>query len=261
MILSSSHKSIPFALASSDKDAIEDLLQKVGADVPHQREDFAKRFTDSQHPAWYRYANGIYNHPKTWWIGIIQTQMVLGVWGARHKAEASIRQAGLAQVLYQLTAPENRDRSKTLVLEAARFNLSYRKADTLGRFHGGMFTNYASTGGRGGAAVTSHSLKWASRITNLTIASFGAAIGAIAANQKTEEDILNAIITGRPDPLPARYKTLAQQAPVESTGEIEHLITGEVNGVDALNRVLPGPVPIREFCNRPENVNLRDICK
>lgn len=260
MIISSPHGSMPFALASSDKDAIEDLLQKVGADAPHQREDFARRFTDSQHPAWYRYTSGIYNHPKTWWIGIIQTQMVLGVWGPRHKAEASIRQAKLAQILYQLTAPENRDRSKTLVVEAVRFNLNYRKADIAGRFHGGFFTNYASMGGRRGAAATAQSVKWSARITNLTVASFGAAIGAIAANRKTEEDILNAIITGKPEALPSRYKTLAQQALVDTTGEIESIVIGEVKGVEALNHVLPGPTPIRDFCNRPENVNLKELC-
>lgn len=261
MILNSPQGPVPFTLPLTDKAAVEGLLRKAGEDIPRQREDFARRFTDGQHPAWRRYIDGIYNHPKTWWIGIIQTQMVLGVWGARRKAEASIRQAALAQVLHQLTAPENREQSDTLIIEAVRFNLQYRKADIIGRFHGGLFTNYASMGGRRGAAATGRGLKWAGRITNLTVASFAAAIGAIAANRKTAEDILNAIITGKTEALPARYNALAQQASAESTGEIEHIVLGEVHGVDALNRVSPSPVPIREFCGRPENVDLTSICR
>lgn len=261
MLLDSSQGPVPFALPMTDKAAVEGLLHKASTDIPHQREDFAQRFTDEQHPAWHRYIDGIYNHPKTWWIGIIQTQMVLGVWGTRRKAEASIRQATLAQILHQLTAPENRDHSERLIVEAVRFNLKYRKADITGRLHGGLFTNYASMGGRHGAAATGRGLKWAGRITNLTVASFGAAIGAIAANRKSPEEILNAIITGKTDALPSGYKTLAQQASTEPTGEMEHVVAGEVHGVAALNSISPAPVPIREFCNRPENVDLKGICR
>lgn len=261
MILNSSQGQVPFTLLPAEKSAVENLLRKVGQAPPRQRDEFARRFTDGQHPAWRRYIDGIYNHPKTWWIGIIQTQMVLGVWGARRKAEALIRQAALAQILHQLTAPENRERSETLIVEAVRFNLQYRKADIAGRFHGGLFTNYASMGGRRGAAATGHGLKWAGRITNFTIASFGAAIGALAVGRKTPEDVLNAIITGKTEALPAQYQVLAQQAPAEATDELEHIVNGEVQGVDALNRVSPSPVPIRDFCTRPENVDLKSICR
>lgn len=261
MILNGPQGSIPFTLSHNDKAAAESLLRKASEDFSFQREDFARRFTDSQHPAWHRYIDGIYNHPRTWWIGIIQTQMVLGVWGARRKSEALIRQGALAQILYQLVAAENRDRSEALILEAVRFNLQYRKADITGRFHGGLFTNYASMGGRRGVTATTHGLKWAGRITNLTVASFGAAIGAIAASRNTAEDILNAIITGSSEALPDHYKALAKQTSAGPTDGIEHLVTGEVYGVDALNRVSPAPVPIREFCNRPENVDLKGICR
>ena len=261
MILNSSQGHVPFTLPPADKAAVESFLRKAGQDAPRQRDDFARRFTHNEHPAWRRYIEGIYNHLKTWWIGIIQAQMVLGIWGPHRKAEASIRQAALAQILHQLTAPENRERSETLILEAVRFNIRYRKADITGRFHGGLFTNYASMGGRRGAAATGHGLKWAGRITNLTVASFGAAIGAIAAGRSTPEDMLNAIITGKTEALPVRYKEFAQQTPTESTAELEHIVYGEVHGVNALNRVSPRPVPIREFCSRPENVDLKSICR
>src|SRR5690606_30211322 len=182
------------------------------------------RFTDEQHPAWRRYVDGIYNHPKTWWIGIIQTQMILGMWGEQRKAEASIRQSTLARILHQLTTPSNRAQSEMLISEAVRFNLKHRKADITGRFHGGLFTNYASMGGRRGAGIPGQSIKWAGRITNLTIASFGATIAAIAANRKTAEDILNAIITGKTQPLPAGYKTLAKNSSDPATRELEIVV-------------------------------------
>lgn len=261
MILNSQQGHVPFTLSPADKAAVESLLRKAGQDDPHQRDDFARRFTHNQHPAWRRYIEGVYNHPKTWWIGIIQTQMVLGIWGHNRKAEASIRQAALAQILQYLTAPENREQSETFIVEAVRFNLRYRKADITGRFHGGLFTNYASMGGRRGAAATGQGLKWAARITNLTVASFGAAIGAIAAGRKTPEDVINAIVTGKTEALPVRYKELAQQTPIESTAELEHIVYGEMHGVNALNSVSPSPVPIREFCSRPENVDLEGICR
>lgn len=67
----------PFSLSTADKMVVESFLQEAtqSPDV----DNFADRFTDSQHPAWVRYVNGIYNHPKTWWIGIIQIQMVSGI--------------------------------------------------------------------------------------------------------------------------------------------------------------------------------------
>lgn len=252
---------VAFNLSPVDKSALERLLRNAAEDTPRQRNDFARRFTDGQHPAWRRYIEEIYNHPKTWWIGIIQTQMVLGIWGSRRKAEASVRQASLSQVLHQLTTPENRERSDALITEAVRFNLEHRKADITGRFHGGLFTNYASMGGRRGTTSGAHSLRWAGRVTNFTIASFGAAIGVIGAGRKTTEDVLNAIITGKADALPIGYKALAEHSSVGVQDELQHLVNGEVHGVNALNRVSPAPMPIREFCARPENVDLRSICR
>lgn len=261
MILVTEQGRVPFVLSPPDKHAVESLLLKVAQDQPNQRDDFARRFVETQHPAWRRYVDGIYNYPKTWWVGIIQTQMVVGLWGAQRKAEASIRQAALARILYELTSDQNREHAGELIREAVRFNLKYRKADIAGRFHGGVFTNYVSMGGRHASVGTRRSLKWAGRITNFTIASFGAAIQAVVAKLKSEDDILNAIITGKADPVPAGYRNLAKALPDTATDELEHLVFGEVYGVDALNRVSPGPVPLREFCARPENVNLKNICE
>lgn len=71
MILDSSQGPLFFALPPVDKMVSQDFLRKVSQDSERQRDDFAQRFTDEQHPAWRRYVDGIYNHPKTWWIGII----------------------------------------------------------------------------------------------------------------------------------------------------------------------------------------------
>jgi len=252
---------IPLALSPLDKKAVGTFLEKIAQEDQKEIGKTMKNFASRELPAWQRYIDGIYSHPKTWWVGIIQMQMVMGIWGSKHRSEAMIRQNLLSQVLSELLADENRERSQKLIMLTVRFNIKYRKANISGRFHGGMFTNYASMGGRFGRGL-SRGMKWSGRLTNFTIASFGAAIQAIAKDFKSTDAILNSIITGKPERLPYQYKNLITDKSMSNYEMgLRSIIEGELHGVNTLNQRTPGPVPIREFCSRPENINLRNICK
>lgn len=136
------------------------------------------------------------SHPKTWWIGIIQIQMVSGIWGNRNKARAMLRQQALGRALGQLLAEENQSESIELIRLAVRFNLKHCKADIAGRLHGWFFTNFASTGGRLGKLAGAKT-KLPVIATNLMFSTFGATIQSVAEGLETPDHIVNAAISGK----------------------------------------------------------------
>ena len=247
------------SLSALDKNHVEAFLTR--AQNSNGSSQFADRFTDTQSPGWQRYFNGIYNHPKTWWIGIIQLQMVSGMWGSKHKARAMLRQQALARVLHQLMAEKNRSDSLELIHRAVRFNLKYRKADIAGRIHGGVFTNFASTGGRMGKAIGTKT-KIPITATNLMLATFGAAIQSIANSFDTPDHIINSMITGKAQEIPEGYRLLAHSAPQDKKAlELTDAVEVGLHGVSAINNIAPGPIPISEFCSHPENIDLKRLCQ
>src|SRR5690606_10275052 len=100
-------------------------------------------------------------------------QMQTGLWGRKWQSVASVRANALGQVVL------NSGNHLPLIKKVVMFNLRYRKADMAGRLAGGFFTNYASTGGKLGKGLSDRS-KTARNLSNLTIASYGCAIQAIA---------------------------------------------------------------------------------
>lgn len=170
----------------------------------------------------------------------------------------------MARVLSELLAEENRERSLEISLKAVRFNLKYRKADIMGRVHGGVFTNYSSTLGRfGGRRLSGRpSVTIPVSATSLLLATFGAAIQSIALGYETQDHIINAMITGRAEELPEGYRFASRMTGEQALDqEVAAGVKAGLYGVDALNDIAPGPVPIREFCQRQENVNLKGLCK
>ncbi|PCM44228.1 hypothetical protein CPA50_12000 [Marinobacter sp. ANT_B65] len=172
-----------------------------------------------------------------------------------------LRQQALARVLRQLLAEENQNASRELIRHAVRFNLKYRKADIAGRLHGGVFTNFASTGGRLGKLAGAKTRIPVSA-TNLMLATFGAAIQSIAEGLETPDHIVNAAISGKVQKLPEGYRSLAHASPNDGKVlQLTNAVAAGLHGVSAVNNIAPGPVPISEFCSRPENIKLRGLCQ
>ncbi|QIL88447.1 hypothetical protein GNX18_00675 [Microbulbifer sp. SH-1] len=76
--------------------------------------------------------------------------MQLGLWGTRHRSDASVR----ANVLLRVSEPIQREMAGLVEGQSApilrfllHYNMKYRKTDILGGLTGGAFTNFASTGG------------------------------------------------------------------------------------------------------------------
>lgn len=142
-----------------------------------------------------------------------------------------------------------------------RYNLQHRKADIVGRLLGSKFTNYASTGGRFGNKRLSKGGKLARTITNFSIASYGAAIKALAEEHRTLEAIIQSVLTGRPEDLPAGYHSQSGAPLSEEETNLLENVESALSEVMSLTQVEPGPVPIKEFCSRPENINLKGVCR
>ncbi|WP_078120289.1 hypothetical protein [Thiosocius teredinicola] len=248
---------------------IEELKKKSEQEVT----EFAIKATHADDPSWWRFAVGVKNHPITWWMGIFQLQMQAGLWGHKHQIAANQRADILLFPLKQLyTQSQNIDlgheqadkvidKSQEVIGKVINFNLKHRKADMVGRTIGGVFTSYASGGGRAGARKPKSFTKKAGiASTNFALASYGAAIKAVGLGYTKAEDILQSILTGRPEQMPIGFRTESPSLDGEGAEYAQ--------GVQAVAPVMigfasatSGPVPIQVFCNRPENINLKGVCR
>lgn len=195
--------------------------------------------------------------------------MQMGIWEHKWKGISQTR----ASVLWQISSPLRKEAGDTfkgegnpntpdLLSTIFKYNLKYRKADVLGRLSGAKFTNFASTGGLAGTRAIKRikGARFARGFVNLAIASYGAGIKAIIEGEKTLTPIIQAIITGTPEKLPPNYDRFKLM--VLSHEEKVALETLELSITEmlSLSQLSPGPVPIKEFCTRPENISLKSIC-
>lgn len=251
-------------LTVNERETIQQVVEQLQNAEAQEVDLFLQSLTYGNEGSVRRFLKGAYNHPVTWWIGVFQLQMQKGMWGSRRQASASMRASFLSQALRPVwnEAVGTLDGNDAPILAGiARYNLKYRKADIAGRFAGGQFTNYASTGGRFGNTRLSSNAKRVRMVTNFGIASYGAAIKAVAMGYVRVEALVQAVLTGRPENLPASYLRGAGGAMSAEEAKLMQALGLLVAEVEQLARIAPSPVPIEEFCARPENVNLAGVCK
>lgn len=255
------NKELSLQFGSGEKQDFERLIREIREFEKDSPSSILDDFANSSSPAWARYSQAIYNHPKTWWIGLLHLSMLSGVWGARYRRAASIRQSVLSQTIKRYFAIRPADKRLHDAEQLVRFNLKYHKADVMGRLHGGLFTNYAATGGVYGRRL-SKGVTMPAAAVNFTIASFGACIEAVAKGYRTYGAVAQAILTGKPENV-SEVELFNHSIP--SPPDVDSKISGEallaqVVAIDYLNDTSSGPVPISEFCARPENQNLEEVC-
>lgn len=241
---------------------LDTLLRQLEQSGIKEHEEFLDKFVDPSSPVWLRYSQAIYNNPKTWWIGLIQISMLSGLWGHKYRRVASIRQSILSQTFRQYFSRRSEQERIKDAEQIIRYNLTYRKADLLGRLHGGLFTSYAASGGALGNRL-SYGLKIPAAAVNFTVASFGACIQAVAKGHRSYGALAQSILIGKPENL-SEIDLFNHRLP--SVHGVDSRLSGEallfqVISVDAINAMHSDPVPISEFCERPENRNLRTICE
>jgi len=246
------------------KQEIDILIQRTQTANPQELENFKNNFAHGNKAAWQCFLIGAYNHPLTWWIGIIQLQMQMGLWGYKYKSVAAIR----ANKLWQITAPLRKEikgglngEPMPLITNIIKYNIKHRKADILGRFTGGAFTNYASTGGRMGNKALPTSAKAVRTVTNLGLASYGAAIQAVVKGHNNIEAVIQSILTGQPEQLPNNIKTMNDITLTKEDEKYQKAMESALLEISNLTQISPGPTPIKEFCHKKENMNLKGICK
>lgn len=251
-------------LTVMEKNDVQIFVENVQNAKPHDVDVFMSWFAKGNQAAWHRFIVGAYNHPITWWIGIFQLQMQMGIWGHHRRAVASTR----SNVLWQATQPLRSEAGKMLQGKPApllsgivKYNLKYRKADIAGRLVGGQFTNYASMGGRFGNKRLPKSVKLPVGAANFILASYGAAIKAVVEGHRNAEAVIQSILTGHPEHLPKNYRSDSNAPLTENETQLYQNIESALSEVMSLTQVTPGPVPIKEFCSRPENINLKGVCK
>ena len=251
-------------LGFMEKDDVQTFVENVQKSNPREVDVFISWFANGNEAVWSRFIRGAYNHPITWWIGIFQLQMQMGIWGPHRRAVASTR----ANVLWQATQPLRSEVGEMLQGKPApllsgivKYNLKHRKADIAGRLVGGQFTNYASMGGRFGNKRLPKSVKLPVGASNFILASYGAAIKAVVEGHKNAEAVIQSILTGHPEHLPKNYHSDSNTPFTEEETRLHKNIETVLSAVMSLTQATPGPIPIKEFCSRPENINLKGICK
>jgi len=247
----------------SDKESVQRVIEELQKASPHETDIVFNSLAHGNPGPFQRFLLGAYNHPLTWWFGLLQLQMQYGIRGQRWRGIASTR----ASTLWQITSPLREEVAAALQGEGApiistvvRYNLRYRKADITGRFAGGFLTNYASTGGRLGNQRLSGHAKLARGFTNFGLASYGASVNAVVSGHRKLEEVIQAVVTGRAEKLP---KSFSCDFGAPTPEEAERVAKAEeaLSEVMSLTQAGPGPIPIREFCSRPENLRLEGICR
>jgi hypothetical protein len=240
---------------TKSKKEVERLIEILSEADERDAEKFLDEFSKGAGPGWHRFLKGAYNQPITWWIGIIQLQMQLGMWGPKRKSQSQLVANQLGQALRVI----KENAGQETLLKALKYNLKYKKADILGRFSGGVFTNYASKGGRVGGQKVNANVGRAINLSNFVLASYGACIKAVGTGHKKSEHIIQSVLTGHPNgpvPYPNSYVKLSKE-------ERELLIKAEqgLNEMSRLSDLSSSPTPISDFCERPENINIKGLCK
>jgi len=244
-------------LNNEQKKASQALLESIQSGSNKDANQFVSDFPLSE-ASWLRFTKAAYNHPISWWIGIMQLQMQMGILGYQKKAMAN----AMASQLWQTTRPL-RDSKTTapILIPIIKYNIKYRKSDFSGRTAGGVFTNYASKGGAIGRKVMPKGLSLPISASNFIIASYGAAIKGMASGNRNVESIVQSMLTGRSESL---HIPKLSQPTAELSKEEQALYDSSqiaINEVINLSQVSPSPSPIKEFCLKPENINLSGICK
>lgn len=251
-------------LTTRERQAIQSVVETLQDSSTEQVDRVLRQMTRGNESAIRRFVAGAYNHPITWWIGIFQLQMQKGMWGRRHQAAARIRANHVTQVTRHVRneAISVFNGSDAPILSAiVVYNLTYRKADIIGRFLGGQATHYASTGGPLGRTRLSVATRRTLAFTSLGIASYGAAIKAVHLGYQRVDALIQAILTGRPEVPPISYSQDIQAPLSSEASELLMSLSAVLDEVVTLTQVTTSPIPIAEFCARPENINLTSVCE
>lgn len=253
-------KVIDLSFGAGERREFLELVELVNDSEARESQNFLTEFADSNSPVWMRYSTAIYNHPKTWWIGLIQLAMLSGAWGDRQRRSAAIRQSILAQTIQRYFSSRSHSRKLSDADRIIRYCFAHHKADILGRLHGGVFTNYAATGG-------SYSRRLSATVTipaaavNFTIASYGACIEAVTKGYRSYGSLAQSILIGRPKYFPEGELNKSSLNPPVNNSEISNeALLSKVVTIYQINNFYSGPIPTSEFCSRPENRNLRRVC-
>jgi len=113
----------------------------------------------------------------------------------------------------------------------------------------------------GKARISSKPLKRSVAATNFTIASYGAAIKALTEGKAHLDEVVQSILTGSADKLPKTYHYDKKIKPSEKEKERLKALESALDGIMSLSQIESSPVPINEFCSKPENINIKDLCK
>lgn len=199
-------------IRSVDREAIQQTLESL-QDAPKDDVDgFLRYVLNGNRNALQSFVKGAVDNPKTWWIGIFSLQMQMGLFGERLRNRACSN----AHILKQILSPLWEDAKGTVFGEETdilghivRYAFKYHSAMIIGRFAGGAFTTFASTGGRMGNRYIAR-IKQPGRttvvggagLTNVVIASYGAAMMSIGLGREKLHDVLFSILTGSAEQMP-----------------------------------------------------------
>lgn len=241
-----------------DKNDSQILIENLQSLDSEEFDRFIQSYAMGNEPSWHRFIKGAYNHPITWWIGLFQLQMQLGLWGHQRRSQASIFASRLWKACEIL---RGNPKGRKVIAAVVKYNLKHRKSDVAGRIGGGLFTSFAATGGLMGSRRLSKNTKRSAAATHFLIASYGAAIKSVAVGKVQVESIVQSILTGRPE-LPA--PKINYNLEVRLSEKEENLSDNAEEALAeilAMSQLSPAPVPVSEFCSRPENVDIKGLCK
>lgn len=238
---------------------VNHLIQNLPKDRHSRERVLMDVWVRNRPPAFSRFASSMVNQPVTWWVGVLHLAMRAGAFGEKYQAESEVRSSQIGQILGHFTTYEN-------IKRLVKFYVKYKKADVVGRFAGGYFTNYTVSGGRKNWTKKVSKSKLKQNITggglalgNFLIASYGAIIQVYLKGHKTIEDFSSAILIGKPAPIITKVRDEFTEEELEDIQLLTYLCKQQLDFCRVINMDdYRKPVPIDEFCEDRAN---QAICR
>ncbi len=262
---------LKFNLRSPDRDAVQKTLESLQNAPKDDVDAFMRYILNGNRNALQNFTKGAVDNPKTWWIGLFSLQMQAGLFGHRlqqlARSNASVLESILAPLWTDAKGSLVRD-DAAIVSNVVRYALKYHRSLLAGRFAGGAFTTFATTGGLFGRRQIGKLRRSAKYpigagvfVTNVSLASYGAGMMSVGLGRAKLRDVLFSILTGSDVQIPPHFELLLGKAAL-STKELEQVewLKEMLVELSKLTQVGSGPIPIKEFCSRPENIDFKAIC-
>ncbi|WP_096085409.1 hypothetical protein [Agaribacterium haliotis] len=225
-------------LNAQDKREIQDFLQQLTQLSGSARQSFLIHFASTNDATWQQHLRN-QRRPIYWWIGIVQMQMQMGIWGRAYKACADARAHMLRELCDFLVERELGDSQlgSPLLLAQLRYNLKHFRHDCMR----GLLASHCQASSMSDSEVENQ----------LAISSYGAAIRCISRGHTSYQAIVQSLINSRPEQAPVWLPQASYAAKPGEEAGLASTLQNAINAAISYSDLRQAPRALYQFCSSP----------